>query len=673
MGYGGTVFPVNQRYESVSGLKCFPSIGALPRTVDLAYILVNAQQVDGILEEAGESGIPAAIVVASGFAEIGETERQERLRDVSDRFDMLVCGPNCTGVLNFNDSIAASISQVSDIAQRRRVPDEPAVAFVSQSGAFGTTIASLAIAEGIDLCYFISCGNEACLGLPDFLEYLVEQDEVDAIACYIEQLRDGPRFIAACERAWTVGKPIIVVKSGRSEAGSKAVHSHTGSLAGEDSTYDVAFRRGHVIRAEDEGHLVDILRWQGLGRRGAFPRGRRVGIVTMSGGAGALLSDQCAGSGLAVPLLASRTRDAIVPLWPAFASVRNPIDVTGTMVRNAEHLQETLDAVCADENIDNVLLYVNLGHEVVSQITDAVLVAREHGKPIGVIWQQAPAEASAALRGGGIPLFNHTRRAAVSLGTWVAHWADEGEERPSPGGGRRQAGPGSKKDDLELDSVTSEGAALDLLATFGVPIISHEEAKSFAEVQRIAREIGYPCVLKVNSPLVPHRSEMGGVVTGIGNEEELEQAFGAVRHALEEAGLSRVDSYIIEPHVNPLAEVIVGVKRDPTFGHVLIVGMGGIWAELFESVSRVLLPADAKEIERTVLGMRGIETLQGWRGQPRGDVVSLIEATVGVARFAMAHGARLAELDVNPVMVFGEGRGVLAADSLIIWDPARTG
>lgn len=674
MDYQGDLFFVNPRYGEIDGMPCYPSIADLPEAVDLAYLLVNAGQVEEALTQAGEKGIRAAVVVASGFAETGATTAQDRLRTVAADLDMLVCGPNCTGILNFSEGIPTSISQVADLAERRQA-NTPATAFVSQSGAFGTTIAALALAEGIDLGYFIGSGNEACLELADYVGYLAEQDDVDSIACYIEQLRDGPRFLAASQKAWAAGKTVMVVKTGRSEPGKRAAQSHTASLAGHDEVYNAAFRQAHVIRAEDEGHLLDLLRWQGLRRLGSYPGGARTAIVTMSGGAGALLSDQCVAAGLSVPALAAPTQAALAPLWPPFASVQNPVDVTGVMVRDASNLPETLRIIGDDDDIDNLLVYVNLGHGVVDDIVDALVESAHRSKPIGMIWQQAPEAAVERLRGNRVPLFLQTRRAVVSLASWVAHFADPRADVAATSRAVEARADGDGNGATTSTTVMSEGPALEVLAGHGLPVVEHRRAVGLQQILEAAERIGYPCVLKVDSPLVPHRTEVGGVVTGITDQFKLDRAYQSIRDRLSTAGFAGIEDFLVESHVTAISELIIGIKSDPTFGQVLVVGMGGTWAELVRAVSRVVLPATREEIAEVIRTMPGIELIDGSRGRPVGDQHAVVDAAHTVARFATAHAGKLLELDVNPLMVLAKGHGVVAADALIIWSdtPATPG
>ncbi len=668
MGFDGVLYAVNPGHDEIDGVRCFKTLADLPQAVDLAYILVGASQVEGVLREVGERGIPAAVVVASGFAETGRSDAQARLGQIARDSGVLLCGPNCTGILNLEEGIPASISQVADIAERR-APGGRCTAFVSQSGAFGTTIAALALEEEIGLGYFVGCGNEAALTVADYVNYFAGHDGVDTIACYIEQLRDGSRFLAAARAAWQAGKVVIAVKSGRSEAGQRAVRSHTASIAGEDSVYDAAFRQAHVIRAEDEGHILDLLKWQQMRRRGIAPRGRRTAIVTMSGGAGALLSDLCAGQSLPVEALSQATQARIRPLWPPFASMQNPIDVTGVLVRDAGNLPETLAVLEADDDVDNILLYVNLGHHAADQIADAA--ASEKSKPLGFVWQQAPKDSAAKLRRLGVPVFNHTRRAVVSLASWLSHSHDDSALEAVD-----RAADGQYPVSTDQRSVTSEGEALAILEGYGLEVVEHRQAAGWREIREAAGDVGYPCVLKVDSPLVPHRSDIGAVVVGIGDETQLEQAYGSIRQNLDRAGLSAIGSFLVEPHLTPLAELLLGVKADSTFGHVLVVALGGIWAEQLHSACQVILPASRDEIADAILRIPGIEIIRGARGRPPADLDSIFSAAEAVARFAAAQGHALRELDVNPLMVLEPPQGSVAADALIIWDgsekPARS-
>lgn len=418
-GYRGAMLPINPRHTEIAGVKCFPSVEALPAAPDLALIGLAAEATPEALEACGRRGARAAVVFSGGFGEASSQGRalEDRLVEIADRYGMALCGPNCLGFVNFRLAAACSFTATFDT-----VGLSPGrIAFVSQSGALGAYIYAMARERGLGFSYYISTGNEAQLDFADYLDFLVDSADADLILGYLESARDGPGLLRAADRARAAGKPVVLLKVGRSQAGARAARSHTGSLAGSDRVYDAAFRQHGIIRADTIESMVDIAYLATVGR---IPDGRGVGISTISGGAGVLLADEVERSGLRLAELGSETRDVLARVIPAFGSTVNPVDTTAQPLNDPRILRDCLAAIARDPGVDTVIPFNGPLAEYADGLVEALSAVAAAGDALILAnWLLAPMVARRALEARGVPVFDDPSRAVRALAvlvTWNA-------------------------------------------------------------------------------------------------------------------------------------------------------------------------------------------------------------------------------------------------------------
>lgn len=436
-GYRGRIYPVNPGYPEILQLRCYPSLRDLPEVPEAVAIIVAAARVPEVLAEAAALGVRAAVIISSGFAEAGPAgaRLQEEVAEIARRSGMAVCGPNTVGLVHTGCNLALTFSEA--LTRGRLLPGP--VGFVSQSGAFGTVILALARERGIGIRTYINSGNEAHLELADYLAHLVADPEIRVIGGYVEGIRNGPAFLAAARQALARRKPVVLVKVGRSERGTRAAACHTGAAAGLDQEYEAAFHAAGIIRARDEQELLDLLEaFQAVPR---LPRGRRVAVVTMSGGAGILLADQLAELGLELADLTPDTAARLRRLLPPYASILNPIDVTGQFVTSSAGLAEVLAAVAADPQVDSVVVFTGLAWATGEGWSDGMRqAAAAAGKPLLAVWPAAAGEPVARLRAAGVPVLGSPHRAAAALAALVRYSETVG--RPAEAGDAAGAAAG---------------------------------------------------------------------------------------------------------------------------------------------------------------------------------------------------------------------------------------
>ncbi len=672
-GYPGRIFPVNPKYPRLAGLDCFPDVAAIPGPVDLAIVALPASAVPDALARCAEKGVRAAVVFSSGFGEMGEEGRllEQKVGDLARRTGLVLCGPNTLGFMNTLDRVMATFSQAAD----GETPPGP-VAFVTQSGAFGTAIFALARQRGLSFGYFVNSGNEVDVGFSELLAHVVADPRVTVASGYIEGLKDGRTLLAAADRALEAGKPVVIVKVGRSSAGARAAMSHTGSLAGSDRVYSGVFRQKGIVRAEQEEELLDLLSAFSLC---PLPDGRGVGLVTQSGGAGVLMADRAEQVGLVVPELAEATRAALRKVIPPFGSVKNPVDITAQFIADPALLRSSLEIVLGDPRVDAAIFYLGLMDRFADQVTANIQeVHRKTRKPLIVAWVAAPERGVRALRESGICVLPSAVRAVNAL-RGLVEYAEARRRWRAGGAGSVESSPGrGEAIRAAVQPVVASGRqALDtrtaarLLAPYGVRFARTELARTADEAVAAAGVIGYPVALKVESPAVQHKTEIGGVRLDLASGDAVRAAFrdlveGARRHRPD----ADIDGVLVQAMVRGGVEVVVGVHHDPQFGPVIMAGLGGVLVEALEDVAFRAAPITAADAGEMLRELRGCRILEGVRGRPRSDVPALVDLLVGVSRFAVDAAGSVAALDLNPVVVLPEGRGAVAVDALALVGPA---
>lgn len=657
-GYAGRIYPVNPKYDAINGLACFPSVAAIPGPVDLAIVAVPAKFVAAVLRELGAHRAGAVIVFSSGFAELGAAGRalESEVSAVAREYGMRLCGPNCLGLINAFERVIATFGQFADGA----TPPGP-VGFVTQSGAFGTAIAALARRRELGLGYFVNTGNESDVTFAQVMREVLADPRIEVGAGYIEGLRDGTELIELAEFALGAGKPLVLTKVGKSDAGARAAASHTGSLAGADAVFDGVIREHGIIRARNEEHMLDIV--EGFTYCG-LPQGNGLGIVTQSGGAGVLMADRAEELGLRVPVLGDATQNALRATIPGFGACGNPVDVTGQFVANPALLRESVKIVMADPQVHIGIIWLQLMDAYVDTlITIFEEIKEQVTKPFVVCWVAASDRALHALRSRGIAVMRGAEPAVDAVAA-LANYASMRRRWQS-----ERAGPAA----LQLPSLdlpaqagpvsTLEGAKL--LQGCGVVLARSELAHTSAEAVACAERIGYPVALKIESRNIPHKTEAGGVALGLRDAAAVAAAFMHVtENARRYKADAAVDGVIIQQMAGSGVDMVIGLQHDPVFGVVVMAGLGGIHVEVLKDVTFRKAPVSTMEAVRMLDELKSGGILNGVRGEPPVDRTALAHQISAVSRFGAAAGARLAELDLNPVRAGADG--TVAVDWLMI-------
>jgi acetate---CoA ligase (ADP-forming) len=650
----------------VLGERTYPSVQALPEVPDLALILVAAHRVPAVVEACGAKGISFCIIFSSGFAEAGAdgAQAQQRIVEIARRYRMGVIGPNCQGMLNAWQGVAAGFGAPFTLPYR-----PGPVSLISQSGGFGGAMLMMAHEEGLGFRHFVTTGNECDIGTLDLMEYFCGDPETRVIAAYIEGLGDARRLIDVGRAALSVRKPLLVWKAGNTEVGARAVVSHTANMAGSAVLYRAAFRQIGAIEIADVGDLADCAKALIPGR---LPRGNRVAVVTTSGGAGIVMADRYVDSGMQVLPLTPESSARLSAVLPGFAAVGNPIDTTATVIDDPGRLREALSIIAHDPSIDCLsLACAALSGDVALNIAQAVVaVHRETDKPILLAWNAPPEltrEAYELVDREGIPRFRTPVRCARALsalchyGSAVVRHASVGE-KPSVGVHR----PSVKDALASRRSGLSEFEAKRILCNYGIPLTRELLVARREDVTLAAREIGFPMAMKVQSPSIPHKTEAGGVRLGITDVEAVAVAWDEIMaNARRYAPEARIDGILLQEQVQNAVEVIVGVNNDPAFGPSVMVGMGGIFAEIMNDVSVRVGPVTHIEALRMLRELRGFPILDGARGRPKADVDAIAEILVLASALAVDLSDVVAQVDINPVFVLLAGAGAKAGDALI--------
>ncbi|WP_027365634.1 acetate--CoA ligase family protein [Desulfotruncus alcoholivorax] len=665
-GYKGKIYPVNPKYESISGIKCYPTLASIPGPVDLAVISVPAAGVYNTLEQCVEKGVKGAIIFSSGFAEVGPQGQQEqrKITELARRSGLRLCGPNCLGVVNTTNGVMASFAFIVNIPDI----DPRTVGFVTQSGAFGALIYAQALYSGIGLSYFVSVGNEADLEFADFLGYMVHDDKTRVLGGYLEGAKDGRLMRRVANEAAKVGKPIMIMKVGRSSTGARAASSHTGSLAGEDRIYDAFFKQTGIIRIDGPEELISFVPIISAGR---LPKGRNVAVLTVSGGAGVTLADMSERLGLTLPPFSEEAVAKMEAALPFFASAQNPIDLTAQYVTNPEMLMTCFEALLKEDNIDIILgnfdfrepYGVEIARKVIEYYnsTDKTMVMCPWVFP-----GQEEEEGIKELRRAGVPVLLNTAQAVRA----IAHLADYAEFLRK----RQKAeyavpdAPGLEEDMRNLKGALSEGQSKDILAKFGIPVTAGGIANSEEEAVALAERIGYPVAVKIDSPDILHKTEAGAIALNLKSAEEVKVAYHKVlQNANQYKPGAGINGVLVQEMLPEGTEVIIGVTRDPVFGPTVMFGLGGIFVEVLKDVSFRVAPLSPGDAMDMIKEIKGYQLLKGVRGKQPADINALADVIMKVSNLAVALGDNIKELDINPLIVYPERMGVKAADAVIVF------
>jgi len=663
-GFPGRILPINPSYQEIEGLPCYPSIAAVGAPVDLALVAIPAAGVAPVLEECAKAGVKNALIISSGFAEEGGAagDMQAALVDVTQRTGIRACGPNCEGYYNALGKIATTFSPTVEMKEDegRVLVSERRIGVIAQSGGIGFALFNRGKAAGIGFSYVISTGNEADLNMGDFLDYMVEDRHTQAVMLFCEAVRDGPSFVAALAKARRLGKPVIAIKVGRSTAGSRASASHTASLSGSYTAYRAVFERYGVIEAEDADEAVAIA---GVVLTCPLPHGRRVGIITPSGGGGVWMADTLSAHGLIVPALSAAMQAPLRPLMPSYGASGNPVDVTAQGSSTGAAMMSVMERLAESDEIHMLVLITSLTSETrVSLDAERVrAVAARCGKPM-TVWTYTLPSAFGREKAAGCGLFVHSdlRNVGVALGK-LAGYA-EAIARPIPAltapADVTPIPPG-------LPRVLPEYAAKHALAAY-LPPSAEALATTAAEAVDAAMALGFPVALKIQSPDLPHKTEAGGVRLGLADAAAVRSAYDAMmRDVLAHKPDARIDGVAVQKMAPKGHELVIGMVNDATFGPIMMVGFGGVTVELYGDVAHSPAPVDVAEAERMLRSLRSAPLLTGFRGSKPIDLTPVAALIAHLSDAALAHADSIAEMEFNPVILHADGSGLTVADALI--------
>ena len=655
--FGGPLHPVHPRDPEVQGRAALPSVSDLPEAVDLAVVVVPAPAVPGVIDECAAKGIGGALVITSGFAEAGAegAALQERMSATSRSSGVRVVGPNCIGFMNLFGGVMANFA----LPPTQPLPTAGPVALVSQSGGFGSYITNKALLAGLRLGWFVSTGNECDVNIAGVMRYLVDRDETQVLMVFSETLRDPELFIETAARAAELDKPIVLLKAGRSDAAAKAAMSHTASIVGSARVFDAVARQYGVFVVETMEEMLDLGMIFQDGRR---VRGRRVGILTSSGGAGVLLADACTEAGLVVPELPSTEQDAMREFMPApfYGSTTNPVDTTAQVVNSPGAFHKVLFSVGESSVVDMV---VAVTWAVPGPATDALVeYYQSTDKPLAVTSTAWLDEFQRA----GVPTYTDPQRAANALGAVAvqslraggppvptSRVPDRGRiDRVRPG---LVVPPGRR--------TLLESASKEVLAAYGVPVTREEVVASPDEAVRAAERIGGPVALKVMSYDLPHKTEVGAVRLGVPADRVAREYSEMLAEVARRSPGAVVEGVLVQEMVPARIELTLGVQRDPVFGPIVAVGLGGILIEILSEAALLRPPFGADEARGALGRLLGGRLVTGGRGLGPEEQEELARAMVGLGQLALELDA-VEEVDVNPVRV-ADG-SVRAADALIV-------
>lgn len=659
-GYAGAIHLVSRNRSDIDGRPCVKTIEDLPDGIDAAMLLIPRVAIEDAVKSCARKKIGGIVIFAAGFGEAGGEWKaaQDRIAAIAEEAGIALCGPNCLGLVDFINRIPLTFSQ-----QLGAPLDVAAgVVVVAQSGGLAGVVRVGLRAKGIPVTCWVSTGNEAVLGLEDYAAYLLEQPTTQVVACFAEQIRKPQRFLDVAARARELGKPIVLLHAGKSAAAQESAKSHTGAMVGDYAVMQTVLRHNAVLHVESLEELIDVSE---LMFRFRVAPTKGCAVVTDSGAVKGMTLDLCETIGLDLPPLSSALEKEIQAQLPEFVGAANPVDLTAQAITHLDMYQRTIAPLLADERYGSLVLTA-----IVSSASDYALVkGRASLKPLlgatkPVIYAmlgdeaEVPPKLVEECRAGNVPFFRSPDRAFRALARMTAYGRalEKAKARKPLAAVKPPALPG-------LGTLT-EAASKAYLAACGMKMPEGRLATSFPEAREIAQALGFPLAAKLQSPAAAHKSDIGGVILRIYDFHSLEVAWEKLQHIARERGIA-LDGVLIERMAKPGVEMILGARRDPQWGPVLAVGIGGVLAEAIADIRILPVGLDVGEIAAEIAQLRGAKLLAGYRGAPAADVKALAE-TVALLGAIMAAEPRIAEIDINPLTVFAAGEGVVALDALIV-------
>jgi acetate---CoA ligase (ADP-forming) len=663
--FPGKLYPINPNYGEIDGLKCYPTIAAVGQPIDLAVVIIPARAVLGALEQCAAAGIKNAVIISSGFAEEGgdSAAMQDAIVALAKKTGMRISGPNAEGFYSQVQKVAATFSPTVDVkpGEPQLIATSRRIGIVAQSGGIGFAIYHRAKALGLAFSYVVSAGNESDLGAGEFLDYMVQDSSTDVILLFIEGIRDVEKFLAAAQRAAEMKKPVIVTKVGRSGAGERAAASHTASMAGWSAAYDAVFAKYGFVVSNDLDEAVTIA---AVLTTNPLPKGDRVAVLTVSGGAGIWGADTVSMQGLQVPELSKPIQQEIAKLLPSYGATRNPIDVTAQGVHSGG-LQRSIDLLDVSDEVDAILVVQSLSSETRMPFKQAELrpVIAAQNKPIVFYSYTLPSQfARRELAASGVVVLSGLTHVGVAM----RHMVELAKFKLAP---PAEAAAAPMRDlSTHLKSARlSEADSKALLRDAGIALPDEVLVTEKAALDAAIARVGFPLVMKIQSRDIPHKSEVGGVRVNIATKGE---AFAAYQALLDNAHRHRPDAEVQGVLVGPMAkkgvEIIIGTLQDATFGPMIMVGLGGITTELFKDVVYRPAPVGATEAAAMLAGLKAAVLLNGFRGAAKADIAALAQLISQLSVLAAQLRGKISEIEINPVLVHPAGHGVTIVDALVV-------
>ncbi|MEA2015647.1 MAG: acetate--CoA ligase family protein [Actinomycetota bacterium] len=661
-GFKGKLFPVNPKADKICDIKCYSSVLDIPLDFEMAVLAIPAKYVCPVLEDCSKKNVKWSIIISAGFKETGTegAKRESQLIDIAKKNGIRILGPNCLGVINTACSMNASFSG--------GMPPAGDISFLSQSGALGTSILDWAKTNKVGFSKFVSLGNKSDISENDLIGKLGDEEDTRVIIAYLEGVKNGREFIKISSVV-SRKKPIIVVKSGNTDAGARAVSSHTGTLAGSASAYESAFKQSGIVRADT---IRDFFNYAIAFSYQPLPKGKKVAIITNAGGPGIMATDACERSNIMLANLEKETIEKLKGFLPEEANFYNPVDVLGDAL--ADRYKKTLEVIIKDKNVDAVIVLLtpqamtqNLETaKAIAEVTES----REDKIPVltSFIGGNEIKRAAEFLAEKRIPNFNIPEEAVSTLKVMAdyADWKsgksfkienfDVNKEKV-----KKIFNMCRLEDRLELGEIEARG----VLEAYGIRLPRAELAADKNEVKEIGNRIGYPLVLKIVSPDILHKTDVGGVKVNINTEEELEKSYDDIFfNALKYMPDADIRGVLVQEYIKDKKEIIIGVSEDSQFGHVIMFGMGGIYVETLKDVSFRIPPLSRQAADEMIREIKTIKILEGTRGENPSDINSIIEVILKVSQL-VTDFPEIMEMDINPLFVKKKGKGSMAGDSRI--------
>ena len=661
-GYKGKLFPVNPNADEIHGIKCYHSVLDIPGDLDLTIIAIPVQFVLQVLEECSKKNTKWSIIISAGFKETGieGTKRERQLIEKAKEYGIRILGPNCLGIIDTECPINATFTP--------NIPPMGKIGFISQSGALGTAILDWAKTNKIGFSKFVSLGNKADISENDLFDDWENEKDTEVITAYLEGVKYGREFMKISSRV-SKKKPIIVIKSGNTDAGARAVSSHTGTLAGSARAYEAAFKQAGIIRANT---IRDLFNYATAFSYQPLPKGKKVAIITNAGGPGIMATDECEKNNILLASLEKETIDGLKEFLPEAANFYNPIDILGDAL--ADRYKKTLEVVIKDNNVDAIVMLLTP-----QAMTQPYRTARAIVEVIGKSGKDIPVAAS--FMGGAevkkavrflaeknIPNFDIPEEAIDTLKVMMEYtdWKSKKEfpiesfdvDKESV---ERVFGRCRAEGRLEL----GEMEAREILKAYGIRVPEAELASDIDEAKEIAKRIGYPLVLKIVSPNILHKTDVGGVRIGIGSEKELEEDYDEILfHVRKYIPDANIRGILVQEFIKDKKETIIGMSEDPQFGPMIMFGLGGIYVEALKDVSFRIAPLSRQMAGEMIEEIKTTKLLKGTRGEDSSDIESIIEIILKVSQLVIDF-PEIIEMDINPLFVKKQGEGSIAGDARI--------